>query len=99
MMYLHTGVRPCSDVLHACDTPLCVNPAHLYLATEKRNAQDRHQRGRSWQEKVTHCPYGHELTPDNLDKCHLRYGKRACATCAKERKAAYKRRLKEVTKC
>ncbi|MCC6591604.1 MAG: HNH endonuclease [Bryobacterales bacterium] len=35
------------DVLHACDTPACVNPAHLYLGDDKRNAADRVARGRS----------------------------------------------------
>ena len=33
-------------VLHACDTPLCVNPAHLRAGTQKDNAIDRETRGR-----------------------------------------------------
>jgi hypothetical protein len=28
------------DVLHACDTPLCVNPSHLYIGTPSENAKD-----------------------------------------------------------
>lgn len=33
-------------VRHRCDTPLCVNPAHLILGTAKDNAEDRQTRGR-----------------------------------------------------
>jgi hypothetical protein len=31
---------------HHCDTPLCVNPRHLYVGTTKTNAEDREQRRR-----------------------------------------------------
>jgi hypothetical protein len=33
-------------VLHRCDNPACVRPAHLYEGTHKDNAQDREQRAR-----------------------------------------------------
>lgn len=33
-------------VLHACDVPLCCNPAHLFLGTQQENLTDARQKGR-----------------------------------------------------
>ena len=41
---LHGELKPFADtgicVLHKCDTPLCVNPAHLFLGTKQQNSND-----------------------------------------------------------
>lgn len=43
--------RPVPDALlalHTCDTPTCVNPAHLYAGSRKQNSGDAIRRGRTW---------------------------------------------------
>lgn len=52
-------------ILHSCDNIRCVNPSHLRAGTKGDNNADMFNKGRNWQASVTHCPYGHEYTPEN----------------------------------
>jgi hypothetical protein len=66
---LHYGpFDPDLLVLHECDNPPCVNPAHLKLGTQKENLAEMVERGRHKGAAMTHCAQGHELTPDNVYK-------------------------------
>ena len=63
---------------HLCRVPPCANPAHLQLVTARENTQ----RGAAGinHASVTHCPQGHEYSPENT---RIRKGKhRTCRTCA-----------------
>jgi DNA invertase Pin-like site-specific DNA recombinase len=42
------------NVLHRCDQPRCVNPAHLFLGTRKDNTQDAITKGRFFANRHDH---------------------------------------------
>lgn len=58
---LAVGMHAC----HTCDNPPCINPDHLYEATNQQNHIDGGKRGRMNGQAKTHCQHGHEFTPHN----------------------------------
>lgn len=66
-----------------CDTPPCVNPIHLRPTTNRENLL-RGNGPTSRLAAVTHCPKGHEYTPNNT--CRSKQGWRDCRTCRQNRK-------------
>ncbi len=71
---LHRGLIP-----HLCRNPLCVNPEHLELVTNRENSR----RGKG---SVTSCKHGHAYDEENtgwkLDK--VRGWRRYCRACARK---------------
>jgi hypothetical protein len=56
-------------VLHRCDNPPCVNPAHLFLGTQQANVDDMYAKGRAVPNQFTsksHCNRGHPYSGKNL---------------------------------
>ena len=62
---LHKGPIPEGLlVLHRCDTPLCVNPDHLFIGTEADNAADREAKGRG----IYGDQHWTRLSPENMPR-------------------------------
>lgn len=68
------------DLDHLCRNPACVNPEHLEPVTRKVNLN----RGEHGNGKKTHCPKGHEYTPENTYLYGPNKTWRQCRTCYRE---------------
>lgn len=68
-----------------CPHRRCCNPHHLKLATRAENAaSDRQHRPGNPGLRVTHCPRGHEYTPENTRVAS--HGGRNCRECEHARR-------------
>ena len=77
-------IPPGMNVLHKCDNRACCNPDHLWLGTQRENVQDCIDKNRHPQLVKTHCPRGHEYTPENtLHLAGRMVGKRNCKACSR----------------
>lgn len=46
------GTWPISALAHCCDVPLCVNPFHLFEASQSENMRDMSKKNRAFQQKT-----------------------------------------------
>lgn len=75
---------------HRCDTPACVNPAHLAVATHRENIL----RGNGWaaqNARKTVCKNGHPYTPETTGQ--QKRG-RFCRICRREDFKRYHARVR-----
>lgn len=92
---LTNGPIPEGAVLcHSCDYRLCVNPAHLFVGSQRDNMQDMASKGRVRKVDTTHCKNGHEYTPENTRYRDPAKKHRVCRTCIRESslRAYYRKR-------
>ncbi|WP_374243734.1 HNH endonuclease [Mycobacterium sp. CnD-18-1] len=68
---------------HLCRVQRCVNPSHLESVTPLVNTRRSHGNYAK-----THCPQGHEYTPENTINYDQRLH-RECRKCKYERNASY----------
>jgi hypothetical protein len=89
-----SGVNVPDDavVMHICDVPLCVNPAHLRVGTQSENNLDMRAKARNRpRQMLTECRRGHPFNPENT--IYYGDGQRRCRACHNARSlAAYHRR-------
>jgi hypothetical protein len=53
-------------ILHSCDRPICINPAHLRVGTHAENTEDAFKRGRR-------TPPGAKITFEQAETIRVRY--------------------------
>jgi hypothetical protein len=84
---------------HLCRNTMCVNPDHLDVVSQAVNIArgTALERAIAFQRSKTHCPAGHEYTPENTYMARNRATTaRMCRACGRERMRA--RRIEAKTK-
>ncbi len=87
---LHVGPIPDGmEPDHICRNRACGNPAHLEAVTRTENIVrgEAPAAVRAAMVRITHCPQGHEYTPENtyVARTARGYTNRMCRTCQRER--------------
>ena len=86
MLYLDYDLNSDKQVNHSCGNRACIK--HIYIGNQSRNMRDAVEDKTHAQSRKTHCPHGHEYTPENT-LVFRRNGQlgRKCRACQKESNA------------
>lgn len=87
----HRSIPEGMVIHHDCENKLCVNPDHLRCVSHAEHNR-LHLNAGSWYERQrakTHCPHGHEYTPENTK---VKRGRRHCRECMRVYNRAYQGR-------
>lgn len=68
------------EIDHLCRVRHCVNPAHLEPVPHRENTLRSPDAPAAQNARKTHCPQGHEYTPENT---RIKRRKRHCIACEK----------------
>lgn len=86
-------IPPGLQIDHLCRQRSCVNPQHLRVVTPRENTLAGFG-PTAMHARATHCPQGHEYTPENV---RMSRGRRHCKACGRVRaKMYYWAHIKEV---
>lgn len=77
------------EIDHLCRNRACANPQHLEAVTHLENVR------RSEPAQRTHCPRGHEYTPENTYRRPGAPNKRICKTCRKDKAVEWREANRE----
>lgn len=72
-------------ICHKCNVKSCINPSHLYAGTVKDNVRDMLRSGNHNNQRITHCPRGHEYSDSNT-YFNPTINHRQCKTCQTARR-------------
>lgn len=95
---LYRGPIPEGLVIdHICRQKMCVNPDHLRPVTQYVNSTENTINKIALNSKKTHCPRGHEYTPDNTYRMRKNNG-RVCRACQRMLNKAATQRYRDKKK-
>lgn len=91
----HGAIPEGLSICHRCNNKACVNPDHLYAATNRQNTIDAGRDGLLVRRIRERCPKGHVIEGKNLYRYGPQRKYRSCKQCRLAATRAWKKRKKD----